>query len=202
MPQLPRGIQTLGIRDAIVQKAIEQDPEFDQATAAAGYVSKTTALNKLKTQEQMVGAFEDTARRNIDVLKGYIGKIPNLGSPLLNAPARRAARALGNKDVAGFETALLTVQQEAARVLATANANGIVTDSARTEMERAISNADTPEQAIEVLNVIVRDFGNRRAAHKDALKALTSDIGGEAAPSSSGEVPKRKKYNPATGKVE
>jgi hypothetical protein len=179
MPQLPRGIQTLGIRDAIVRKALEQDPSYDQATAIAGNVAKTTALNKLKIQEQMVGAFEDTARRNIDVLKGYIGKIPNLGSPALNRPARWAARQTGNKDVAGFETALLTVQQEAARVLATANANGIVTDNARHEMQQSLSAADTPEQAIEALNVIVKDFGNRRAAHRDGIKALMEDIGAD-----------------------
>jgi hypothetical protein len=142
-------------------------------------VSKTTALNKLKTQEQMIGAFEETAQRNIKVLKDYIGKIPNLGSPALNRPARWAARQAGNKDVAGFETALLTVQQEAARVLATANANGIVTDSARHEMQLSLSNADTPEQAIEALNVIVRDFANRRGAHRDNIKALEEDIGAE-----------------------
>jgi hypothetical protein len=200
MPQLPRGKEILPIRDMIVQRALEQDPDFDQATAAATYSGKATAYAKLKTQQTNIGAFKDTALRNIDVLKGFIGKIPNLGSPILNKPARAAARAMGNTDVAAFESALMFVQQETARILATAQGNGIVTDDARRHLESAMSSADTPEQAIAVLDkVILPDFANRSKAHDAALSALEKDIGGESSKASAAPV---KKYNPKTDSFE
>jgi hypothetical protein len=125
---------------------------------------------------ESVNAFKDTAKANMKVLDSYIDKIPGTGVPAIDRFYRPLQKAMGNKEMAGFDAARLTVIQEVARVLGTATANGVITEQQRHEMQKTLEEAATPEQMREAISVYMRDFENREVAYKSHIDKLQSGL--------------------------
>ena len=60
-------------------------PGLDLATAKADFEANKASLTSLQKQRDAIGAFEQTAQKNIDIFLEQAGKVVDTGSPLANA---------------------------------------------------------------------------------------------------------------------
>ena len=161
----------------IMNRAIELFPDLNVADQRGSYQAKATALNKMEQMANAVQAFERTASKNMEMIEGYLSKIPDGGGSFVNKPMRALAGGTGDVNVAGFMAAMLPVQSEAARILSTANLAGQLTDESRREMQKVLDPSATPNQIREALKVLRQDFSNRLASNKQQIGILRSEMG-------------------------
>ena len=194
----------------IMNRAAAMFPDLNVADQRGSYQAKATALNKMEQMANAVQAFERTASNNMNMIEGYLAKIPDGGGSFINRPMRALAGGTGDVNVAGFMAAMLPVQSEAARILSTANLAGQLTDESRREMQKVLDPNATPNQIREAMKVLRQDFANRLASNKQQIGILRSEMGatpgqqqqpgmpGPEAPA----APRKLRYNPATQQVE
>jgi hypothetical protein len=146
------------------------------------------ALNRLTTQQSQVEAFSQTAEKNMRVLESAIQNVSDLGAPFLNTPLRNIQEKFaGNPKVSAFTAAITPVQAEVAKILNSAGATtGMLTDTARGEMQAAISPGATPAQLKAALDIFRQDIANRKSTYEAMIKDLTeqSAVGGSNTPAS------------------
>ena len=125
------------------------------------------ALVQLTKNTESVEAFSKLAEKNIGVLEGQTKNVADYGAPIWNTPLRDLQkRWLGDTKVTGFQTALIPVQTEIARVLSSANAQGgVLSDHAREEMQKAIDPGATAAQIKTAVDIFRQDMANRREVY-------------------------------------
>ncbi len=179
--QLPAGLaRSPGSTKAIIDRAAA----LDQAAGGAGIAANKAvlgsymdALKKLQTNFSQVQAFEQTAEKNMDLLQQTAAKIPDLGSRFANIPVRQLnAAMLGTENMAAFKTALSTAQTEAAKVLNSSNASGVLSDSARHELQDVIDGHMPYKSLVASLNTLKQDMGNRTESYQQQIGDLQRRI--------------------------
>jgi len=174
------------IWDRAAQIAASRGQTAVQALAAANAAKASRgALDTVTKQYETLKPFAEMADKNADVLEKQISKVTNLGAPFLNTPVRALeSKFAGNTDVAAFHAAILPVQADFARILSSPSATGVLTDTARSEMEGALGAGATPGQIKAALDVFRQDAHNRKAAYEAQLEDLqgASVAGGATAP--------------------
>lgn len=184
--QMPAGMtRSPGTTKAIIDRAAAIDNQAGGEGIAGNKAllkSYSDALNKLQTNYSQVQAFEGTAERNMDLLQSTLKGIPDLGSRFANIPARAiTGDMIGTANMASFKTALNTAQTEAAKVLNSSNATGVLSDSARHELQLIIDgNAPVPA-IIASLNTLKQDMGNRTQSYQMQIQDLQGKIKGATA---------------------
>jgi hypothetical protein len=88
LPALGMGDKTT--RKQIINRAAQLTPGLDIASAKADFGANTATLTQLEKQRAAIGAFEQTAIKNIDVFLETAGKVVDTGSPLANTLFRQA----------------------------------------------------------------------------------------------------------------
>ena len=185
--QMPPGLfRSPGTITAIISRAAQLDQEAGGQGVA---VNKTilnankTSLASLQKNFDQVEAFTGTAQRNMDLVEQTANNIPDLGTKFANVPARMiSANMIGTTNKAKFHTALYAAQTEAAKVLTSANASGVLSDSARHELQTVIDgNAPLPA-ILGSLNTLKQEFSNRTQSYQMQIK----DIQGRLNQSGSG----------------
>lgn len=197
LPALGRGITGPALQRSLMNRAAELHPEGDLAGNAAAYAANKDSLKKLQTNFDQVSAFESTAKKNIDLLQSTAAKIPDLGSRFANTPVRAiSGNMIGSENMAAFKTALNTAQTEAAKVLNSSNASGVLSDSARHELQDIIDGNLPFKSMVASLNTLKQDMTNRHQAYSDQIsdiqKRMATKKGGggstsNAAPSDSSD---------------
>lgn len=195
MPLTARGSDptSLATRAAVTSKvgAIAADAGVDEPTLRALYKSNAGSLAQQQKAADAAAAFLATADKNSALLEQTLAKIPDTGSPLLNAPLRSLdQRALGSVDMAQFKTYLQSVQNEYAKILTQPTLSGQLTDSARKEAEQLVSSDATVKQIVGSLQALRAEGGNRLQSIGDQIKAIQGRMQGGASPSapSAGET--------------
>lgn len=158
----------------------------DIASNKADYAADSASLTALQKQRDAVGAFEDTALKNLEVFLGAAKKIPDTGAPWLNRPLRSINRnGLGAADIAAYDTARLTVIPEFAKILSNPTLSGQLTDTARAEVERVVSGDASLKQTLAAAEILKQDVRNRKQSYDDAIASIRqrrqkgkSDTGG------------------------
>jgi hypothetical protein len=172
--QLPpsggRGPAAMAQNKAIMNRAAELHAGESITEASANYAANKKSLEGLQKNFDQVSAFENTAKKNIDLLQDTAKKIPDLGSRFANIPVRAiSASMIGTDNMAAFKTALNTAQTEAAKVLNSSNASGVLSDSARHELQQII-DGDMPYSAmVTSLSILKQDMQNRHDAYQDQI---------------------------------
>ena len=175
LPAMGMSKASAGIRSRIINRAADLYPGLDVAANKAGFGADTAALTQLTKLRDSVTAFEKTAGANLDRFIGTAGKVVDTGSPLLNRPFRGVARSLvGSPNMAAFEAARLAAQNEVARVLNTANLSGQLTDTARREMEQALSPNATLPQLLAASKILRADMQTRRESYDAQIAEIKS----------------------------
>jgi hypothetical protein len=125
-----------------------------------GEVASQAALTK---QKNALAAFEDLARFNGDRLLQLIEKVDDTGVPVIEGITRAVKKGVGNVDVAEFASVLNAYQTEAARILSNPNMTGVLTDSARHELQQIVAGNATAAQLKRVINRVNVEMGMRSA---------------------------------------
>jgi hypothetical protein len=172
-----------GSRNPIIVKAIwdraaeiaasrGQNAQAALAAANSAHASKE-ALNAVTKQYETLKPFAEMAEKNADVLEKQMQKVSDLGAPFLNAPLRGIeSKFFGNANVAAFHAAMLPVQADFARILNSPTGSGVLSDTARNELQTAISPNATVGQVKAALDIFRTDAHNRKAAYEAQLKDL------------------------------
>lgn len=167
---------------AIINRAAQMDQQAGGggiASNKADLKSYSDALAKLQTGFSQTQAFEQTAEKNMDLLKQTAAKIPDLGARFANVPVRMISGSMiGTDNMAAFKTALATAQTEAAKVLNSASGNGMLSDSSRHELQDII-DGNLPLSAMTAsLNTLKQDMANRNTAYQQQISDLQGRIKG------------------------
>jgi hypothetical protein len=192
--QMPAGFsRSPQTTSAIIARAAQLDQQNGGAGIAANKAmlgSYTDALKKLQTNFSQVQAFEQTAEKNMDLLQTTAAKIPDLGTRFANVPVRMISGSMiGTDNMAAFKTALNTAQTEAAKVLNSSNASGVLSDSARHELQEVIDGNMPLSAMVASLNTLKQDMGNRTAAYQQQIGDLQNRIKGTGQPGGAAGAP-------------
>lgn len=167
-------LQIKAVYDRAAEMAASRGMTAQQAVLE-GHAAKanTAALGSLTKQYEMLKPFGDMAVKNAAVLENAAKGVTDLGASFLNTPLRDLASKFGGTKTAAFNAALMPVQNDFARVLSSPTGAGQLSDSARHEMQNAISPGATYGQIKAALDVYTQDWQNRKATTEAAIKDLT-----------------------------
>lgn len=168
----PLGMGDKGTRQAILNKAAELGGVGANIAAnKADYKADTGSLTTLQRQRDTIGAFEDTAGKNIDIFLNAAGKIVDTGSPLANSLVRNVTgKMLGSPDQAAFDAARQVAVNEIAKITSNPNLTGQLSDSARREVDAFNPREATLAQSVAVMRLLKQDMANRITSLDDAVK--------------------------------
>lgn len=184
MPTLGMGASTT--RQAIINRAAELYPSLDVASNQAAFRANQQSLAALQKSRDAVAAFEQTALKNLDLFTDQAKQIIDSGSPLLNFPLRAVTQKMvGSEKFQAFQAARRVAVNEIARVTSNPNLTGVLSDSARHEVESFIPESATLKEVFRVANVLRQDMRNRRESMDEEISAVKSRIGGGSAPAHS-----------------
>jgi hypothetical protein len=194
----PLGMGDKGNRQAIINRAATLTPAdiarieaggTDIAGNKADYKANADTLTALTKQRASIGAFEQTAQKNIDNFLALAGKVTDTGIPLLNTPVRWAAGAGGSADQAAYQAARLVAVNEIAKITSNPALSGQLSDSARHEVEAFNPQSATLAQTKAVMALLKRDMQNRTSALDDEIAQVRGRIGSGTTGSTKTEPP-------------
>lgn len=170
--------------------------------ATARYNADKTSAGKLTTNADAVAAFERLADANWGRYIEALKKTTNTGSPLLNYPIRKFQESvLGATEPATARSAGMTAKVETARLLTQPNMVGVLSDSARKEVENFDPVGATPDQAQAVYDLLKKEFTQRRQeVEAQSGKAFGRIRGGQGQSSPAGRI-KVKDKNGVVGHI-
>lgn len=155
----------------------------DVVSGRAGFKADTMSLNKITPQYDAITAFEKTAIRNGTILKELADKVDTSGMPVIERWIRGGRKAIaGDADVAKFDAQMDLYRAEAARILTQPNLSGVLTDTARKEMEHVIGGDASAKQIREVVDLLERDFHNRRSTLEEQIASIRARMRSRVSP--------------------
>jgi hypothetical protein len=168
---LPSGMRSPGMAAGILNAAATGPGGVPNVAAnKQSYQANTQSLESLQKNADQVAAFENTAGKNLDVFLRTAQPILDSGSPWINKPLRSIdAGALGSADQAAFNAARVTAVTEIAKVLNSSNASGVLSDSARSEVQSLIGPDASLKQIYSAANILKQDMANRHQAYQQQL---------------------------------
>lgn len=177
-------------RKKIINRAAVLMPGLDVASAKADYGANTDSLKTLQKQRDTIGAFETTAKSNIQLFLDQAGKVVDTGSPMANTAARLVSgKMLGSPDQAAYDAARQVAVNEIAKIVAGGGLNAVLSDSARQEISHFNPKDATLKQTVAVMRLLTSDMENRQHGLDDQIAAIQGRIkksGTPDAPKSSG----------------
>jgi hypothetical protein len=186
----PLGMGDKGTRQRIINRAAElTTPDIariekiaDIAGNKQDYAANTDSLKSLQKSRDAIGAFEQTAQKNIDVFLDVAGKVVDTGSPLANKLAREVSGTLlGSPDQAAYDAARQVATNEIAKITSNPTLAGQLSDSARHEVDAFNPRNATLAQTVRVMRLLKTEMTNRKQAMDDEI-AVVRGRGKTAAP--------------------
>lgn len=180
MPTLGQGKNAAQMRSVIINRAADLYPDVQFATNGAVFQANKASLGAIQKQFDAVNAFEETAGKNLDTFLKTAGKVVDTGSPWINKPLRAIdSKLLGSADQAAFNAARQTAVTEIGKVLSSASGNGVLSDSAREEVQHLIGPDATMKQIVAAARILKQDMGNRKESYQDQIGAIRKRISGK-----------------------
>lgn len=179
LPPMGMGKAGATVRQAIINRAAELNPDANIAQNKASYGADTGSLKKLQAQTDAVSAFESTAAANSKILDDVLKRTPDIGAKFLNKPLRAIEGQLGSEDVAAFNTIRQSVQNEYARIISNPNLSGTMSDSARKEAETLLSPDATVGQIRAALKILKAEAANRHKSYQDQIGTIKGRMSGK-----------------------
>lgn len=190
LPPAGRGAAGIAQNRTIMNRAAELHPAGSITANSAEYKANSDSLKKIQSNFDQVSAFENTAGKNLDLFLKTAQPIVDSGSPWINKPLRTVAQgALGSGDQAAFNAARQTAVTEIAKVLNSSNASGVLSDSARHEVEGLIGPDASMKQIVSAANVLKQDMANRHQSYADQISDIKGRLNGGTAPPATTSAP-------------
>lgn len=190
----PLGMGDKGTRQRIINRAAELTaPDIARIESIADiagnkqdYAANTDSLKSLQKSRDAIGAFEQTAQKNIDVFLDVAGKVVDTGSPLANRLAREVSGSLlGSPDQAAYDAARQVATNEIAKITSNPTLAGQLSDSARHEVDAFNPRNATLAQTVRVMRLLKTEMTNR----KEAMDAEIAVVRGRGKSSSTTPPP-------------
>jgi hypothetical protein len=187
----PLGMGDKGTRQRIINRAAElTTPDIariekiaDIAGNKQDYAANTDSLKSLQKSRDAIGAFEQTAQKNIDVFLDVAGKVVDTGSPLANKLAREVSGTLlGSPDQAAYDAARQVATNEIAKITSNPTLAGQLSDSARHEVDAFNPRNATLAQTVRVMRLLKTEMTNRKQAMDAEIETVRNR--GKSAPES------------------
>lgn len=195
LPSSGMGNQAAADKRAIMNRAAERHPGAQLAANSAEYKANSSTLTKLENQRATIGAFEQTAQKNIDLFLDQAGKVVDTGSPLANTFIRAASgKVIGSPDQAAYDAARQVAINEIAKVTQGGGLSGVLSDSARHEIASFNPSNATLKQTVAVVRLLKQDMANRTAGLDDQIATIKGRLGSTttaapaAAPAAAGRM--------------
>lgn len=177
LPPMGMGKQGAAVRTKIINEAAKAYAGLDLPTQVAAYNANKESLKKLQGQRDAIGAFENTAAKNIDTFLATAGKVVDTGSPLANTLVRQVSgKLLGSPDQAAFDAARQVAINEIAKIVSNPNLSGTLSDSARHEVEAFNPQNATLAQSVAVMRLLKQDMQNRTGSLDEQIKDVQGRI--------------------------
>lgn len=188
LPAMGMGGKAANVRAAIINRAAELFPDLNIAANKAEYGATSGTLTQLQKQRGAIGAFEQTAQKNIDLFLAQAGKVVDTGSPLANTAARLVTgKMLGSPDQAAYDAARQVAINEIAKITSNPTLAGQLSDTARKEVEVFNPQNATLKQTVAVMKLLKQDMANRAQSLDDAIAQQRGALRGSAS-SASGTI--------------
>lgn len=136
----------------------------DLNTARARSKGEVKSTSKMVDQLNLITAYEKLAEFNGARLLELVNGVDETGIPAVEGFIRKAKRLGGNVDTAEFQSVLQTYQTEAARIINNPNLTGVLSDTARQEMQAVVDGRASAPQLRRVVNRLNLEMGVRRTA--------------------------------------
>lgn len=150
------------------------DADFIQARANAK--SQLGSIQKLTVQKNAIAAFESLAKQNGQRVLELLDKVDDTGIPLIEGMTRAAKRAGGNVDAAELQSVLTAFQTETSRILSNPNMTGVVSDTARKEVQEMASGKMSVAQGKRVINRLFTEFDIRNNAIAEQIGNASNQV--------------------------
>jgi hypothetical protein len=138
-----------------------------------------SALSKARQQQAAILSFERTAIANAEVLVDLAKKVDKTGKPILERWIRAGRQATGDPVVAEFNFQWTNTNAEIARIIAQPNMAGVLSDSARHEMQASLPSASSAQQVERVVKLAIADMKRREAAIEATIAEIEARLSGE-----------------------
>jgi hypothetical protein len=198
LPPMGNGAQGSQARSRIINRASEIDPDAAVAANAANYRALSASQTALQKNQTAVAQFENTARKNLQQFIATAKKVRDTGSPWINRGLRSIDRtALGSVDQAAYDAARQVAFTEIARVVSNPSLAGVLSDSARQEMEKIMAGDATLAQTLRAAEILTQDMDNRKTAIAEEMASIkeqlrdASKVGSAGIGQSGGATPPR-----------
>jgi hypothetical protein len=207
LPNLGMGAAVAKTRSSIINRAAELFPNVALASNAAAYQANKHSLNTVTGTLDTLSAFENAGLKNLKMFTDAAAKIPDTGVPWLNTPVRMLDEKLvGSANMSVVNAAREIGLREIARVTNDPKLSGVLSDSARHEVQGfSPANATLP-QILAVAKTLQQDMANVHQSLQEQKEAISNRIGTDpnAKPASSApayKVGDSVMYNGAPHKV-
>lgn len=175
---LGRGVQGVRQTADILNEAARQSAEAgdtpeSQRIAQLANKSNAIALNKLQSQQTMVGAFEKNFQKNADMVEGLMAKVDNTGTPLINKWINAGKRSVaGDPNISALDANIKATVNEYAKIVGGGTGSGATAQKEITKIEGLLNAAQAPEQIKAVMDVMRQETANRMSAFEDEKSQL------------------------------
>lgn len=174
LPAGGRGPAVMAQNQKIMNRAAELHSGQSIVEGSAAFKANQASLVSLQKNVDQVDGFEKTAGKNLDVFLNQAKKVVDSGIPLINQPVRSVVGNMGGTDQIAFNTARTTALTEIAKVLSSSNASGVLSDSARHEVEGLIGKDATLAQIYSAAGILKQDMANRHQSYQDQIDDIKS----------------------------
>lgn len=166
------------------------------ASSKGDFASDKASEVKLQGQVDAIEAFASTAKDNAKLYNDVMSKVVDTGSPWVNKPVRAILQgAFGSTAVSAVQVMRQSLQAEYGRLTSNPNLTGVLTESARQDMEKALNDNATPEMIKKALDLLQAESDNRHKDYSEQLKVVKDRIkGGGDAPAAGATPTKRIVY--------
>ena len=181
----------------VAQKAVERGMSGPESLANKAVLTSTTnAMSALARLGAQVLSFEQTAIKNLDVAIKEASAFARSGVPIIDRFGNIIRQNLGDRDVPALRTALITVQNEYAKISSSATAAGVAGTRRDREEIGSLLGSDLNLQQLKRVAYIMRtDMENRRVAIREEQMHMRKEISGILRPQAdrpSAEAPSKK----------
>ena len=182
--QMPGGFGMGNVKTAIMQNAAARAQALgmtagDVISGRADVKALTSTLGVLEKQKAAVDVFENTAKRNGEVLIALADKVDQTGVPVIERWERAGRRNIeGDADVNNFNAQVRLYANEVAKVITNPNLTGVLTDTARREAESFVGGDISAQMVRRLIPLLNGDMDRRQQSMADEIQVVKGLLGG------------------------
>jgi hypothetical protein len=142
-------------------------------------------MEKLQQRSSFIDAQAQTVAKNADYAAGLQAQINPSQYPVINKYILAGkSNYMGDPKVAGFITAVNSVQTEYAKVMSGSTGSAPATDSAMAHARQMFNANMNPQQIMEVVKAMKAEMANQQSSYNAELSGLSArmqEFGGQSA---------------------